>query len=112
MITTRGTHSSGAFSRGNNIPATALPLGFNFWIPVTDAGSTSWVYEYHRANNADNLAELQAFAVSHQTSPWMGDRQTFQVLPSDATGTPDADEPPGPCRSGTRTRPPGPTTTR
>ncbi|MBE1610767.1 GH92 family glycosyl hydrolase [Actinopolymorpha pittospori] len=91
VITTRGTHSSGAFSRGNNIPATALPLGFNFWIPVTDAGSTSWVYEYHRANNADNLAELQAFAVSHQTSPWMGDRQTFQVLPSDATGTPDAD---------------------
>ncbi|HZC26651.1 MAG TPA: GH92 family glycosyl hydrolase, partial [Actinopolymorphaceae bacterium] len=35
--------------------------------------------------------ELQALAVSHQTSPWMGDRQTFQVMPSDQEGTPDAD---------------------
>ena len=37
--TTRGTNSSGSFSRGNNIPATAVPHGFNFWTPVTDAGS-------------------------------------------------------------------------
>ncbi|MGW5748406.1 GH92 family glycosyl hydrolase, partial [Amycolatopsis sp. NPDC003861] len=28
--TTRGTHSSGDFSRGNNFPATAVPHGFNF----------------------------------------------------------------------------------
>jgi hypothetical protein len=47
--TTRGTNSSGSFSRGNNFPATAVPHGFNFWTPVTDAGSTSWLYEYHRA---------------------------------------------------------------
>ena len=90
MITTRGTHSSGAFSRGNNIPATAVPHGFNFWVPVTDAGSTSWLYEYHRANNADNRPELQAFALSHETSPWMGDRQTFQVMPSGETERPHA----------------------
>ena len=31
--TTRGTHSTGRFSRGNNIPATAVPHGFNFWVP-------------------------------------------------------------------------------
>jgi predicted alpha-1,2-mannosidase len=90
-ITTRGTNSSGSFSRGNNFPATAVPHGFNFWTPETDAGSKSWLYEYQRANNADNLPTLQAFGLSHEPSPWMGDRQTFQVMPSTASGTPDAD---------------------
>ena len=91
MLTTRGTHSSGSFSRGNTIPATAVPNGFNFWAPVTDAGTLTWLYEYHRHNNADNRPELQAFALSHQTSPWMGDRQTFQVMPSSRPGYPDGD---------------------
>ncbi len=90
VVTTRGTNSSGDYSRGNNIPATAVPNGFNFWIPVTDAGSTSWLYHYQSRNNTDNRPQLQAFAVSHEPSPWMGERQTFQVLPSAATGTPDA----------------------
>lgn len=89
-LTTRGTNSSGGFSRGNNIPATAVPHGFNFWTPVTNAGTTSWLYDYHRGNNADNLPTLQAFAASHEPSPWMGDRQTFQLMPSAASGTPDA----------------------
>ncbi|GAA2542043.1 GH92 family glycosyl hydrolase [Winogradskya consettensis] len=88
--TRRGTQSSGDYSRGNNFPATAVPHGFNFWTPVTNAGSTSWLYEYHRQNNAANRPTLQAFAASHEPSPWMGDRQTFQVMPSAATGTPDA----------------------
>ncbi|UQS24912.1 GH92 family glycosyl hydrolase [Amycolatopsis thermalba] len=79
--TTRGTHSSNEFSRGNTFPAAAVPHGFNFWTPVTDASSTAWLYEYHRRNNADNRPELQAFAVSHQPSPWMGDRHPFQFLP-------------------------------
>ena len=91
VVTTRGTNSSGSFSRGNNIPATAVPHGFNFWTPVTDAGSVSWLYEYQKGNNADNLPTLQAFSLSHEPSPWMGDRQTFQVMPTAATGTPDAD---------------------
>ncbi|MFI2762707.1 GH92 family glycosyl hydrolase [Streptomyces echinatus] len=88
-LTTRGTNSSGSFSRGNNFPATALPHGFNFWTPVTNASSLSWLYEYARANNADNLPTIQAFSASHEPSPWMGDRQTFQVMPSAASGTPD-----------------------
>ncbi|OEV09720.1 GH92 family glycosyl hydrolase [Streptomyces nanshensis] len=88
--TTRGTNSSGEFSRGNTFPATALPGGFNFWTPVTDAGSTDWLYEYARKNNADNHPTLQAFSASHEPSPWMGDRQTFQVMPSAAAGKPDA----------------------
>ncbi|GAA0460712.1 GH92 family glycosyl hydrolase [Streptomyces olivaceiscleroticus] len=88
--TVRGTNSSGSFSRGNTFPATAVPNGFNFWTPVTNAGSQDWLYEYARKNNSDNLPTLQAFGASHEPSPWMGDRQTFQVMPSTAAGTPDA----------------------
>src|SRR5439155_16033313 len=91
VLTNRGTNSTGDFSRGNNFPATAVPHGFNFWTPTTDAGSMSWLYEYQRTNNADNRPTLQAFAVSHAPSPWMGDRQTFQVMPSAAAGVPSAD---------------------
>ncbi|WP_202442253.1 MULTISPECIES: GH92 family glycosyl hydrolase [unclassified Streptomyces] len=88
-LTTRGTNSSGSFSRGNNFPATALPHGFNFWTPVTNASSLSWLYEYAHANNDANLPTIQAFSASHEPSPWMGDRQTFQLMPSAAAGTPD-----------------------
>ncbi|WP_110943381.1 GH92 family glycosyl hydrolase [Virgibacillus senegalensis] len=86
----RGTNSNSTFSRGNNFPAVAVPHGFNFWAPVTDAGSTSWLYTYQQANNENNLPELEAFSLSHETSPWMGDRQTFQVMPS-AADEPNAD---------------------
>ncbi|CAM5486012.1 GH92 family glycosyl hydrolase [Streptomyces griseorubiginosus] len=87
-LTTRGTLSSGGFSRGNDFPAAAVPHGFNFWTPVTNAGSLTWLYDYARANNEDNLPTIQAFSASHEPSPWMGDRQTFQVMPSTAAGTP------------------------
>jgi predicted alpha-1,2-mannosidase len=91
VITTRGTNSSSAFSRGNTIPATALPHGFNFWTPVTDAGSLSWIYKYQQENNAENLPTLQAFSVSHEPSTWIGDRDTFQVMPAAGAGQPDPD---------------------
>ncbi|MET7685404.1 GH92 family glycosyl hydrolase [Streptomyces sp. NPDC005423] len=90
-LTTRGTNSSGSFSRGNDFPATAVPHGFNFWTPVTNASSLSWLYDYARANNDDNLPTIQAFSASHEPSPWMGDRQTFQLMPSAASGTPSTD---------------------
>lgn len=89
-LTTRGTNSTGGFSRGNNFPATAMPHGFNFWTPVTNAGSKSWLYDYAKGNNDQNRPEIQAFSASHEPSPWMGDRQTFQVMPSTAA-TPTAD---------------------
>lgn len=88
VVTTRGTDSTKAYSRGNTIPATAVPHGFTFWTPVTDAGALGWLYSYHRHNNDQNLPALQAFAASHLPSPWMGDRQTFQVLPSAAAKRP------------------------
>ena len=77
----RGTNSNGDFSRGNNFPAVAVPHGFNFWTPTTDAGS-DWIYQYQERNGDDNLPRIEAFALSHEPSPWMGDRQTFQVMPS------------------------------
>ncbi|GHF24941.1 alpha-1 2-mannosidase [Streptomyces mashuensis] len=89
-VTTRGTLSSSGFSRGNTFPATAVPHGFTFWTPVTNAGSTDWLYQYAATNNKDNLPTLQALSASHEPSPWMGDRQTFQVMPSAAAGVPDA----------------------
>ena len=88
--TLRGTNSSDAFSRGNNIPAVTLPHGFNFWTPVTDAGS-DWMYQYQQRNDARNRPRLEAFALSHEPSPWMGDRQTFQLMPAAvASGAPSA----------------------
>ncbi|MDG4809644.1 GH92 family glycosyl hydrolase [Micromonospora sp. WMMD1120] len=90
--TRRGTNSTGGFSRGNNLPITAVPNGFNFFTPVTDAASDSWEYEYHRINNAANLPMLQGLAISHEPSPWMGDRNQMSVMPvvggGPLTGTP------------------------
>jgi predicted alpha-1,2-mannosidase len=91
VLTTRGTQSNASFSRGNNIPATAMPHGFNFWTPATDAGTLGWLYSWNERNGPDNRPRLQALSLSHEPSPWMGDRQTFQVMPSAARGRPDAD---------------------
>ncbi len=88
--TRRGTNSNARFSRGNNFPAVAVPHGFNFWTPVSDAGS-NWIYQYQQRNGADNRPRLEALALSHEPSPWMGDRQTFQLMPAAvAQGAPSA----------------------
>ncbi|SEG91579.1 alpha-1,2-mannosidase, putative [Actinacidiphila yanglinensis] len=87
VVTTRGTDSSGDYSRGNNFPATAVPHGFNFWTPETNAGTTSSIYTYQQDNNAANEPVIQAFGVSHEPSIWVQDHQTFQVMPS-ASGAP------------------------
>ncbi len=89
--TTRGTQSNGTFSRGNNIPATAVPNGFNFLTPVTDAGAVNWLYAYNEDNDDQNRPRLQALAISHEPSPWMRDRNTFQLMPSSASGVPELD---------------------
>ena len=85
--TRRGTNASGSFSRGNNLPISAMPNGFNFLTPVTDATSNSWEYEYQRANNAANLPMLQGLAISHEPSPWMGDRDQMSIMPVPAGGS-------------------------
>jgi predicted alpha-1,2-mannosidase len=86
----RGTNSGYVFSRGNNVPAVTLPHGFNFWAPVTDAGS-DWMYQYQQRNDANNRPRIEAFSLSHEPSPWMGDRQTFQMMPAAVpSGAPSA----------------------
>ncbi|WP_083450455.1 GH92 family glycosyl hydrolase [Luteipulveratus mongoliensis] len=87
----RGTNSSGSFSRGNNLPISAVPNGFTFFTPVTDADSSSWEYSYQSENNADNKPVLQGLAISHEPSPWMGDRNQLSVMPSLATGVPSGE---------------------
>ena len=89
--TRRGSNANAHFSRGNNFPAVALPHGFNFWTPVTDPGS-DWLYHYQDQNGPDNRPRIEAFSLSHEPSPWMGDRQTFQVMPQvQASGVPVLD---------------------
>ncbi|MEU6208206.1 glycoside hydrolase domain-containing protein, partial [Micromonospora musae] len=85
--TRRGTNSTGGFSRGNNLPITSVPNGFNFFTPVTDAASDSWQYHYARYNNEANLPTLQGLAISHEPSPWMGDRNQMSVMPVAGDGT-------------------------
>lgn len=86
--TRRGTHASTAYSRGLTIPATAVPHGFNFWIPVTNAGSVGSPYAYHHHNDEQNRSRIQAFAISHAPSPWMGDRNIVQVMPASSADAP------------------------
>lgn len=89
--TRRGTNANAHFSRGNNVPAVATPHGFNFWTPTTHAGS-DWIYQYQERNDADNHPRIEALSLSHEPSPWMGDRQTFQVMPAAvASGAPPLD---------------------
>lgn len=89
--TTRGTHASGGFSRGNNAPLTAVPHGFNFITPITDARTFRWIYSWHQHNTDANRPALQGLALSHIPSPWIGDRTTFQVCPWADAATPDLD---------------------
>ncbi|MEN0129272.1 MAG: glycoside hydrolase domain-containing protein, partial [Brevundimonas sp.] len=89
--TRRGTNANSSFSRGNNIPATALPNGFNFYTPMTDANSSSWLYNYASANNSANRPTLNGIGISHEPSPWMGDRNQLAIMPSLSTAAaPDA----------------------
>jgi predicted alpha-1,2-mannosidase len=72
--TRRGTHSVHAFSRGNTLPITALPNGFAKFTPATDARTRRWIYQYHRTH-------LQGLSLTHQPSPWMGDRHQLVMMP-------------------------------
>lgn len=84
----RGTNSSGSFSRGNNLPISAVPNGFTFFTPVTNANSQTWQYHYQAGNNAQNRPLLQGLGISHEPSPWMGDRNQMSVMPSITQGVP------------------------
>ena len=72
--TRRGTRSAFEFSRGNTLPITALPNGFAKFTPATDARTRRWIYQHHRTH-------LQGLSLTHQPSPWMGDRHQLVMMP-------------------------------
>ena len=72
--TLRGSDSTPEFSHGNTFPAVAVPFGFNFWTPVTEVNSETWLYTYR-------TRQLTGFSVSHEPSPWIGDHGSVQVMP-------------------------------
>jgi putative alpha-1,2-mannosidase len=39
------------------------------------------LYSYQHTNNADNLPTLNGIGVSHEASPWIGDRERFVMMP-------------------------------
>jgi predicted alpha-1,2-mannosidase len=62
------------YSRGNTVPATTRPFGFNFWTPVTNPAYSGWPYVY-------SDTKILGFACSHQPSAWAGDVAHFLVMP-------------------------------
>lgn len=90
--TRRGTNSSSAFSRGSNEAITAVPNGFNFLVPLTDALATSREYSYQEDNDDQNRPRFEGLGISHEPSPWMGDRNQFSVMPV-AGGEPPSGNP-------------------
>ncbi|WP_244268109.1 glycoside hydrolase domain-containing protein [Microbacterium foliorum] len=84
--TRRGSHSGPRFSRGNTIPAVALPHGFTFVTPATDASDTRWPYRPGIHDDPPGR-RLEALQFSHQPSPWIGDRSVLQLMPFDGRPT-------------------------
>lgn len=78
--TRRGSHSGDRFSRGNTVPAVAVPHGFNFVIPATDAANPRWPYRPF-VHDDERGRRLEAVQFSHQPSPWIGDRGVLQFMP-------------------------------
>ena len=76
-VTTRaatpGTSSAGQYLPGG-LPAPWLRSA----TPVTDADTARWIYRW--ASDGP-LPRLQALALSHQPSPWLGERNSAQVMP-------------------------------
>lgn len=84
--TRRGSHSGPRFSRGNTIPAVALPHGFTFVTPSTDAEDSRWPYRPFVHDDPQGR-RLEALQFSHQPSPWIGDRSVLQLMPFLGTPT-------------------------
>lgn len=78
--TRRGTNAGAGFSRGNCIPAAAVPNGFTLVSPMT-AWSRDWFYSWSGHNTASGRPELHGVVLCHQPSPWMGDRNQFALSP-------------------------------
>lgn len=83
----RGTNSDADYSRGNTVPAVALPNGFALTIPMTDPGDAGWPFRY--GDPADDL-RFAGLRVGHTPTPWLGDYGTLDVVPSSGGGGEDS----------------------
>lgn len=80
--TMRGANSNGDFTRGNTYPAVAVPFGFNFWTPI-NRDDTNWFYQFYEDEaNLQLLNKIMGFGVVHMPSPWIGNRQSLQIMPA------------------------------
>ena len=79
VSTSRGSNSHRGFSRGNTFPGTCVPHGMHFLTPVTDARTRQWLYTWQPDKRGRTA--LAALAFAHQPSPWINDRQAFQLMP-------------------------------
>lgn len=86
--TRRGSHAGPRLSRGNTVPATAVPHGFNLVVSATDAGETRWPYRPFVHDDAEGR-RLEAIQLSHQPSPWIGDHGVLQFMPFQGEGRSD-----------------------
>lgn len=83
--TMRGANSSGDFTRGNTFPATAVPFGFNFWTPI-NRQDKNWFYQFrtttgYPTDGGNLIDKVTDFAVVHEPSPWIGNRQSLSIMP-------------------------------
>lgn len=74
------------FSRGLCVPYATVPNGFNFYTPFTSTNDYNWIYTY-AANNSinNNLPMFTGLGFSHEPSPWMGDHNSFAMMPGITT---------------------------
>jgi len=70
-----GAHGGPDYSRGNTIPATALPFGAVLFTPTTNPDHGSGFLYDHDAGG------LQGFRVSHESSTWGNDYGWIALMP-------------------------------
>lgn len=76
--TRRGSRSGVGLSRGNTFPAAALPNGATLLSPTT-VPRLDWFYSWSAHDDASGRTPLHGLVLSHQPSPWMGDRNPLVV---------------------------------
>jgi predicted alpha-1,2-mannosidase len=81
--TRRGSDSSADRSRGNTVPAAALPAGFALTFPVTDEREDRWPYVY---GEPAEQRPFHGLRVGHTATPWLGDYGVLQMLPISQDG--------------------------
>lgn len=70
----QGTESVKRFSNGNTLPLVQLPFGFSSFALQTDSGRAGWFY--HPKDKS-----FEGIRLTHQPSPWIGDRGAVVFLP-------------------------------